>query len=150
MTAINRTAGAIWTGTGMEGSGTLSATSGVLDQTPYSFNTRFQNEDGQAGTNPEELIAAAHAGCYAMQLSFMLTGAGFPPTTLQTNARVDLVQQEGGFKISGINLSLLGTVPGISAEQFAQLANQAKQICPVSNALSALPITLDAKLAPTA
>ena len=147
MAGIKRTSEAVWNGTGMEGSGTLSSTSGVLSQTPYSFKARFQNEDGKAGTNPEELIAAAHAGCYAMQLSFMLTGAGFPPTSLNAKSSVEMEQEGAGFKISGIKLSLEGNVPGISAEQFDQLANEAKVVCPVSQALSALPITLDAKLA---
>lgn len=147
MAGIKRTSEAVWNGTGMEGSGTLSSASGVLSQTPYSFKARFQNEDGKAGTNPEELIAAAHAGCYAMQLSFMLTGAGFAPTSLDAKSTIEMEQVEGGFKISGIKLTLVGTVPNISAEQFAELANTAKTICPVSQALSALPITLDAKLA---
>ncbi len=147
MAGIKRTSEAVWNGTGMEGSGTLSSTSGVLTQTPYSFKARFQNEDGKAGTNPEELIAAAHAGCFAMQLSFMLTGAGFPPTSLNAKSSVEMEQEGAGFKISGIKLALEGNVPGISAEQFDQIANEAKATCPVSKALSALPITLDAKLA---
>lgn len=147
MAGIKRTSEAVWNGTGMEGSGTLSSTSGVLNQTPYSFKARFQNEDGKAGTNPEELIAAAHAGCYAMQLSFMLTGAGFAPTSLDAKSTLEMDQVEGGFKIARIKLSVVGTVPSISAEQFDELANKAKEICPVSQALSALPITLDAKLA---
>lgn len=147
MAGIKRTSEAVWNGTGMEGSGTLSSTSGVLSQTPYSFKARFQNEDGKAGTNPEELIAAAHAGCFAMQLSFMLTGAGFAPTSLNAKSSVEMEQAGGGFKISGIKLVVEGNVPGISAEQFDQLANEAKTVCPVSQALSALPITLDAKLA---
>lgn len=147
MAGIKRTSEAVWNGTGMEGSGTLSSASGVLNQTPYSFKARFQNEDGKAGTNPEELIAAAHAGCYAMQLSFMLTGAGFAPTSLDTKATVEMEQVAGGFKIAGIKLSVVGNVPNISADQFNELANTAKSACPVSQALSALPITLDAKLA---
>jgi len=147
MAGIKRTSEAVWNGTGMEGSGTLSSTSGVLTQTPYSFKARFQNEDGKAGTNPEELIAAAHAGCFAMQLSFMLTGAGFPPTSLNAKSSVEMEQEGAGFKISGIKLALEGNVPGISAEQFDQIANEAKATCPVSKALSALPINLDAKLA---
>lgn len=147
MAGIKRTSEAVWNGTGMEGSGTLSSTSGVLSQTPYSFKARFQNEDGKAGTNPEELIAAAHAGCFAMQLSFMLTGAGFAPTSLNAKSSVEMEQAGAGFKISGIKLVVEGNVPGISAEQFDQLANEAKTVCPVSQALSALPITLDAKLA---
>ncbi|GAB3640020.1 OsmC family protein [Spirosoma arcticum] len=147
MAGIKRTSEAVWNGTGMEGSGTLSSTSGVLSQTPYSFKARFQNEDGKAGTNPEELIAAAHAGCFAMQLSFMLTGAGFAPTSLNAKSSVEMEQAGAGFKISGIKLVVEGNVPGISAEQFDQLANEAKTVCPVSQALSALPITLEAKLA---
>lgn len=147
MAGIKRTSEAVWNGTGMEGSGTLSSTSGVLSQTPYSFKARFQNEDGKAGTNPEELIAAAHAGCFAMQLSFMLTGAGFAPTSLNAKSSVEMEQAGAGFKISGIKLVVEGNVPGISAEQFDQIANEAKTVCPVSQALSALPITLDAKLA---
>ena len=147
MAGIKRTSEAVWNGTGMEGSGTLSSTSGVLTQTPYSFKARFQNEDGKAGTNPEELIAAAHAGCFAMQLSFMLTGAGFPPTSLNAKSSVEMEQEGAGFKISGIKLALEGNVPGISAEQFDQISNEAKATCPVSKALSALPINLDAKLA---
>ena len=147
MASIKRTSEAVWNGTGMEGSGTLSSTSGVLNQTPYSFKARFQNEDGKAGTNPEELIAAAHAGCFAMQLSFMLTGAGFAPTSLDAKSTVEMEQVEGGFKIAGIKLAVVGHVPSISAEQFSELANTAKSVCPVSQALSALPITLDAKLA---
>jgi osmotically inducible protein OsmC len=147
MAGIKRTSEAVWNGTGMEGSGTLSSTSGVLSQTPYSFKARFQNEDGKAGTNPEELIAAAHAGCFAMQLSFMLTGAGFAPTSLNAKSSVEMEQAGAGFKISGIKLVVEGNVPGISAEQFDQIAQEAKSVCPVSQALSALPITLDAKLA---
>ncbi|HLL96852.1 MAG TPA: OsmC family protein [Spirosoma sp.] len=147
MAGIKRTSQAVWNGSGMEGSGALSSTSGVLDQTPYSFKARFQNEDGKAGTNPEELIAAAHAGCYAMQLSFLLTNAGFAPTSLDAKATVEMEQVEGGFKISGIKLAVVGNVPNVSAEQFNELANEAKAVCPVSQALSALPITLDAKLA---
>jgi osmotically inducible protein OsmC len=132
MAGIKRTSQAVWNGTGMEGSGTLSSTSGVLNQTPYSFKARFQNEDGKAGTNPEEL---------------MLTGAGFAPTSLDAKSTLEMDQVEGGFKIARINLSVVGTVPSISAEQFNELATKAKEICPVSQALAALPITLDAKLA---
>ena len=146
MAGIKRTSQAVWNGSGMEGSGTLSTTSGALSETPYSFKARFMNEDGKAGTNPEELIAAAHAGCYAMQLSFMLTGAGFAPTSLNAKSSVEMEQEGAGFKISGIKLTVEGTVPGISADQFNQLANDAKVNCPVSKALSALPISLEAKL----
>ncbi|HEY0056401.1 MAG TPA: OsmC family protein [Pedobacter sp.] len=141
-----RKSSAVWNGTGKEGKGVLTSTSGVLDNTPYSFAARFESEDGKAGTNPEELIAAAHAGCFTMALSFQLAGAGFTPTELKTEAAVKVDQVEGGFKITSIKLTLTGQVPNISEEQFLQLANAAKEGCPVSQALSAVEITLDAKL----
>lgn len=141
-----RKSSAVWNGTGKEGSGTLSSTSGVLNQTPYSFSARFVSEDGKAGTNPEELIAAAHAGCFTMALSFQLTGAGFPPTQLNTEAQLKLENTGSGFKIISINLVCVGEVPEITEEKFLELANNAKVGCPVSNALAAIEITLDAKL----
>lgn len=143
---MKRKASAIWNGTGKEGQGNLTSTSGVLNATPYSFATRFVNEDGKAGTNPEELIAAAHAGCYSMALSFQLTGAGFPPTTLHTEATLSMEQVDGHFVIQSIHLELTGTVPGISAEQFTTIAENAKKTCPVSRALAAINITLSSKL----
>ena len=141
-----RKSSAVWNGTGKEGKGTLTSTSGVLSNTPYSFAARFESEDGKAGTNPEELIAAAHAGCFTMALSFQLAGAGFTATELKTEAAVKVEPSEGGFSITSIQLSLTGSVPEISEEQFQQLANAAKEGCPVSKALSAVSITLDAKL----
>jgi lipoyl-dependent peroxiredoxin len=141
-----RKSSAVWNGTGKEGKGTLTSTSGVLSNTPYSFSARFESEDGKAGTNPEELIAAAHAGCFTMALSFQLTGAGFTPTELKTDASVKVEQVEGGFKITSIQLALTAQVPGIEQDQFQQLANAAKEGCPVSQALSSVDITLDAKL----
>ncbi|MBC8052411.1 MAG: OsmC family protein [Sphingobacteriaceae bacterium] len=141
-----RKSSAVWNGTGKEGTGTLTSTSGVLSATPYSFAARFESEDGKAGTNPEELIAAAHAGCFTMALSFQLAGAGFTPTELKTEAAVKVEPVEGGFSITSIQLNLTGSVPGISEEQFLQLANAAKEGCPVSKALSAVAISLDAKL----
>jgi osmotically inducible protein OsmC len=141
-----RKSSAVWNGTGKEGSGTLSSTSGVLNQTPYSFSARFVSEDGKAGTNPEELIAAAHAGCFTMALSFQLTNAGFPPTQLNTEAQLKLENTGSGFKIMSIHLVCEGTVAEITEEKFLELANNAKVGCPVSNALSAIEITLDAKL----
>ncbi len=137
---------AVWNGTGKEGKGTLTSTSGVLQQTPYSFAARFQNEDGKAGTNPEELIAAAHAGCFSMALSFQLVGAGYTPTELQTEAAVKIDQVGEGFEITSIKLTLTGTVPNITEEKFQELAKAAKEGCPVSKALSAAEITLEAKL----
>jgi osmotically inducible protein OsmC len=143
---MKRKSTAVWNGTGLEGKGTLSSTSGVLQNTPYSFNTRFVSEDGKAGTNPEELIAAAHAACYAMALSFELSGAGFPPTELKTNAIVTIENENGGFVIKSSHLELVGDVPNITEEKFIELANDAKKNCPVSKALAAIEVTLSAKL----
>ena len=143
---LKRTSHVVWQGTGKEGKGILSSTSGVLNQTPYSFVTRFQSEDGKAGTNPEELIAAAHAGCFSMALSFALSGAGFPPTELRTSATVSMELIEGHFEITGIHLNLEGIVSGISEEKFKELAENTKSACPVSRALSAVQISLSAKL----
>ena len=146
MAAIKRISNAVWKGTGLEGSGTLSSTSGVLNETPYSFAARIVSEDGKAGTNPEELIGAAHAGCFSMALSFQLTGAGFPPTQLATKATVEMEKGDAGFRVSAIKLAVEGTVPGISEEKFLELAGVAKANCPISQALAAVPISLDAKL----
>jgi osmotically inducible protein OsmC len=143
---MKRKATAIWQGNGMEGKGNLTATSGILNKTPYSSVTRFKNEDGIAGTNPEELIAAAHSGCYAMALSFGLTEAGFVPTELKVEAAVNLEHMTDHFEITGIHLDLTGNVPGITPEKFLELANAAKVGCPVSRALKAVEITLSAKL----
>jgi lipoyl-dependent peroxiredoxin len=142
-----RSATAVWKGSGLEGSGVLSTVSGTIKDQPYSFKTRFQSEDGKAGTNPEELIAAAHAGCFTMALSFALSGAGTPPQQLETKAEVSLKQTDGKFKISGIHLSVVGSVKGLDAAKFKSIAEGAKAGCPVSQALSAVPITLDANLA---
>jgi osmotically inducible protein OsmC len=144
--ALKRTSTAIWHGTGPKGTGTLSTLSGALKDQPYSANTRFQSEDGRAGTNPEELIAAAHAGCFTMALSFQLTNAGHEPTELRTTATVSMEKQDIGWTITNIALDTHGTVPGVTAEQFQTLAETAKKGCPISRALSATPITLTAKL----
>jgi len=141
-----RKSSAVWNGTGKEGKGSLTSTSGVLSDTPYSFATRFESEDGKAGTNPEELIAAAHAGCFTMALSFQLSGAGFTPTELKTEATVKVEKGEAGFKITSIALDLQAQVPEITEEKFQELAKAAKEGCPVSQALSAVEITLSAKL----
>ncbi len=146
MAHFKRTASAVWNGTGADGSGSLNGPSGVLAGTPYSSAKRFQNEDGKAGTNPEELIAAAHAGCYIMALSFQLSGAGFPPTKLRCSATIDMEKGDSGWGFEKITLQLEAEVPGISAEKFQELANAAKAGCPVSKALSAVPIELEAKL----
>jgi len=144
---MKRRAKAVWHGNGLEGKGNLTSTSGVLSETPYSTALRFANEDGRAGTNPEELIAAAHSGCYAMALSFALTGAGFVPDELKVEATVNIEKIDDHFEITAIQLDLVGKVPGITEEKFLELANGAKVGCPVSRALSAVPISLAAKLA---
>ncbi|HEY1006513.1 MAG TPA: OsmC family protein [Sphingobacteriaceae bacterium] len=136
---------AIWSG-GKDGRGQLSSTSGVLQDTPYSFSTRFENEEGKAGTNPEELIAAAHAGCFSMAFSFALAGAGFTAEQVRTEAAVKIEKSGEGFAITSIHLTLEGKVPGVSAEKFEELAQSAKQNCPVSKALQAVDISLDARL----
>jgi osmotically inducible protein OsmC len=143
---LKRSSTAVWHGSIKEGKGTLTSTSKVLDQTPYSFAARFLSEDGKMGTNPEELIAAAHAGCFSMALSGELTGAGFIPTELKTTASIIVKQTPTGFEISEIQLNLEGTVPNITEAKFLELAQGAKKNCPVSKALSAVPISLTAKL----
>jgi osmotically inducible protein OsmC len=138
-----RTATARYEGFGKDGKGHLSSQSGVLADTPYSFNTRFGDEKG---TNPEELIAAAHAGCFTMALSFALAGAGFADGTLETTAKVKLEQEGAGFKVTRSDLDLTASVPGIDAERFAAIAADAKANCPISKLLNA-EITLTHKLA---
>lgn len=142
---MQRTAKAVWHGTGKEGSGTLTTPSGVLNSQPYSFKLRFVDEDGRSGTNPEELIAAAHAGCFTMALAFQLTGAGHTPEELNTNAVLSLDPGPNGFSITKIVLKVDASVPGISAEEFQTLAATAKANCPVSRALS-VEIGLEATL----
>ncbi len=137
-----RKAKAVWHGTGRAGGGHLSSESGVLAETPYSFKTRFENEKG---TNPEELIAAAHAGCLTLALAFVLQGAGFTPTELSTEAAVTLEAEGKGFRISKSALTLRGKVPNLDDAGFARIADEAEKNCPVSKVLNAT-ITLDAKL----
>jgi osmotically inducible protein OsmC len=137
-----RKAKAVWRGTGRAGNGSLSTDSGVLAETPYSFKTRFENEKG---TNPEELIAAAHAGCFTMALAFQLQGAGFTPTELSTEAAVSLDPEGQGFRISRSALTLRASVPNLDEATFTRLAGVAEKNCPVSKVLNA-EITLDAKL----
>ena len=141
--ATKRKATAVWSGTGLEGTGTLQTQNNFFNKTPYSFKTRFQNEDGQQGTNPEELIAAAHASCFAMALSFAITEAGFTADELKVDAEVTLDAVEGGFGITSITLTLQGKVPGMDEARFQELANGAKTGCPISKALSLVPITLE-------
>ena len=141
---MDRHATAVWKGNLKEGSGTLDLQSGVFSGQPYSFKGRFEDESGKTGTNPEELIAAAHAGCFAMQLSHFLAENGTPAEKLDAKAVVTLVPGTG---ITGSALTLTGTVPGIDAAKFKELAEKAKAGCPVSKALGAIDVTLDAKLA---
>ncbi len=137
-----RKAKAVWRGTGREGDGDLSTDSGVLAETPYSFKTRFGDTKG---TNPEELLAAAHAGCFTMALAFQLQGAGYTPTELSTEAAVSLDPEGEGFKITKSALSLRAEVPGLDEETFKKLAEAAEKNCPLSKVINA-EITLDATL----
>jgi len=135
---MKRTATAVWNGSGKEGSGNLSTQSNVLKQAAYSYKSRF--EEG-TGTNPEELIAAAHAGCFSMKLSFVLGAAGFTPESIETTSVVSL--EDGVIKSS--QLTVKASVPGISEDQFLKCAEDAKANCPVSKALNAQ-ITMNATL----
>jgi osmotically inducible protein OsmC len=139
---MKRTASAMWQGNLKEGKGNLTTPSGVLSQTAYSFHTRF--EDG-TGTNPEELIAAAHAGCFTMALSGILGGDGYTAKQLNTTANLTMENKEGGWTITAIHLDLRGQVPGIDQAKFEELAAKAKAGCPVSRVLNAT-ITMTARL----
>lgn len=142
MIDLKRTAKAQWSGDLQHGEGRVSLGSGLLSA-PYSFRSRMQ--DG-AGTNPEELIGAAHAGCFTMALDAALGGAGFTPTKLETTATVHLTQIEGGFSIPRIELQVSGQVPNIDEARFREIAAEAKATCPVSKALAGVEITLQATL----
>jgi osmotically inducible protein OsmC len=131
-----------WQGTGRDGTGALTTDSGVLSDTPYSYKTRFESTPG---TNPEELIAAAHAGCFTMALAFQLQTAGFTPTELSTEAAVSLDSADGGFSITRSALTLRAKIPGIDQAKFDELAKAAELNCPVSKLMKA-EITLDATL----
>jgi osmotically inducible protein OsmC len=141
---MQRIATAVWNGTLKEGKGAISTASGVLTNTPYSFATRFEN--GQ-GTNPEELIAAAHAGCFTMALSAQLSTMNFTPDSIQTKAAVTLEKLEAGWTISRVHLDVAAKVPGISFSAFEAVAASAKANCPVSRLLKA-EITMTASLEP--
>jgi osmotically inducible protein OsmC len=140
---MDRNATAVWKGNLKEGKGTVSTQSGALSGLPYSFKTRFEDESGKSGTNPEELIAAAHAGCFAMQFSHFLAENGTPAASLDAKAVVTLVPGTG---ITGSALTVVGNVPGIDAGKFKELAEKAKAECPVSRALGAIKVSLDARL----
>lgn len=139
---MERKAGAVWKGGLKDGKGIITTASGVLKATPYSFSTRF--EDGQ-GTNPEELIAAAHAGCFSMALSAQLGNAGITPESISTEATLTLVKLESGFTITKVHLDVTAKIPGGDKAAFETAAQNAKSGCPVSKVLKA-EITMDAKL----
>jgi osmotically inducible protein OsmC len=129
---MKRKINAIWKGDGIDGQGVLTAQSGAFNNLPYSFKTRFKNDDGQLGTNPEELIAASLAGCFSMKLSFVLNEANFNPKELNTEAFLSFVDGE----VTLIELKLQAKVPGITEEKFVKLAEEAKNTCPISGVLN--------------
>ena len=137
-----RKAHAAWRGTGRDGAGDLTTDSGVLSESPYSFKTRFE---GEPGTNPEELLAAAHAGCFTMALAFAMQQAGYTPTELLTEAAISLDSEGAGFRISRSALTVTAEVPGLDKETFDKLAEGAEKNCPVSKLFNA-EITLAATL----
>ncbi len=139
---MKRNASAVWTGGFKDGKGTISTESGVLANTPYSFRARFENE---SGTNPEELIAAAHAGCFTMALSLQLSEMGLTAERIETKADVTLEKTESGFTITSIHLNVEAKIPGAAKQAFETAANNAKAGCPVSKLLNA-PITMTAVL----
>jgi osmotically inducible protein OsmC len=142
ITIMVRKASAVWNGSLKEGKGTISTDSGVLSKTQYSFSTRFENG---AGTNPEELIAAAHAGCFTMALSGQLGNAGMTPESLETTAAVTLEKLEAGFTITKIHLDVTARIPGADKAAFEKAADNAKAGCPISRLLKA-EITMTARL----
>lgn len=140
---MKRTATANWTGTLRDGNGTLDAPSGAFTSLPYTYKGRFVDETARSGTNPEELIAAAHSGCFAMEFAQTLADNGTPADHLNVVASVELIPGTG---IVGSALTLEGKVPGIDNAKFQELAERAKANCPVSKALGAIKVTLEAKL----
>jgi osmotically inducible protein OsmC len=139
---MQRKGSAVWKGGLKDGKGTVSSASGVLSNTPYSFTTRFENTPG---TNPEELIAAAHAACFSMALSAQLGGANLTPESIATSATLTMEKLDAGWTITAVHLDVLAKVPGASAEAFSTAAQNAKAGCPVSKVLNAK-ISMDAKL----
>lgn len=140
---MDRSASAVWHGGLKDGKGTISTQSGTLKETQYSFGSRFETG---VGTNPEELIAAAHAGCFTMALSAQLTDAGIVPESLETTATVSLEKTDDGPTVTKIHLKTRAKVPGAEKETFDELAKKAKEGCPISRLLKAAEITLDAQL----
>ena len=144
---IEKTASVHWEGQGKQGQGQISTETGALDKQPYGFATRF--EDDRSGTNPEEIVAAAHAACFTMAFSFACDKAGFATTAVDTQARVRLAKQANGFMIDRIALTMTATVPGLDEARFQDLALTAKRDCPLSKALASVPeISLHATLQP--
>ena len=139
---MNKTASAHWAGNLKQGKGTISTESGALKDNPYGFNTRFEN---QPGTNPEELIGAAHAGCFSMAFAMLLGEENFTPDSIDTQATVTLEKQCDGFAVTAVHLKMQARIPGIEQSKFDEIAGKAKSGCPISKLLNAK-ITLDATL----
>ena len=139
---MKRTGSAVWNGDLKNGTGTLSSQSGVLTSTPYSFRMRFEEEPG---TNPEELIGTAHAGCFSMALSMILGLQGMAPQKIETEATITLEKQDDGFAVTASHLDVKATIPGASEADFQQAAEKAKSSCPISKLMNAR-ITIDARL----
>ena len=139
-----RKASAVWNGSLKEGKGTISTESKALSNAQYSFSTRFENG---IGTNPEELVAASHAGCFSMALSAQLGNAGITPESIETTAAVTLEKTDAGFTVTKIHLDVTAKIPGVDAAAFQKAANDAKTGCPISRLLKAAEITMSAKLA---
>lgn len=140
---MKKSASAHWEGDLKKGKGTISTESGALKANPYGFNTRFEDAPG---TNPEELVGAAHAGCFSMAFSMLLGEEGFTPDSIDTEATVTLDKQDGGFAVTAVHLEMKAKIPGIKPEQFQEIANKAKVGCPISKLLKA-DISLKATLA---
>lgn len=144
---MKRTATAVWKGDLKAGTGEIGTQSGALSSHPYSFKARFEDESGKSGTNPEELLGAAHAGCFTMQLAHLLAEAGHKAERLETTSTVTVEPKEGGgFKITSSALDLSAKVPGIPEDVFEAIAGKAKSGCPVSVALGAIDISLKSTL----
>ena len=143
---MERHATAVWKGALANGKGTIDTQSGAFSSVPYSFRTRFEDEEGRSGTNPEELLAAAHSACFVMQLSHLLAENGTPAERLEATAVLSLAREDGGFSVRSSALELEARVPGIAQADFQELAGKAKNGCPVSRALGAITVTLDARL----
>lgn len=138
-----RTATAYWQGSLAQGRGNIDLQSGALEGQNYSFKSRFEDEQGESGTNPEELLAAAHAGCFAMQLSHFLTQAGHAPQRLEVTSEVRIAKENSGYKVASSMLVVTAMVPGMDKEEVLDLAEKAKSECPISKALSGIQIGME-------